>query len=97
MQCPRCQLENRPGARFCDECGTPVAGRPHSDLTDEIEALRRSLIEGREQQAATSEILRVIANSPTDVRPVFDAIVESAVRLCGGMLGERVAAPRKRP
>jgi len=43
--------------------------------------------ESLEQQAATSEIPRVISSSPADVQPVFDAIVESAVRLCGGLFG----------
>jgi two-component system, NtrC family, sensor kinase len=45
----------------------------------------RALTEALEQQTATSEILRVIGSSPTDVQPVFDTIVSSAVRLCDGL------------
>jgi two-component system NtrC family sensor kinase len=46
-----------------------------------MEDLERKLAESVTQQAATSDILRVISQSPTDVRPVFDAIVLNAVRL----------------
>ena len=50
-------------------------------LFNEVEAKTRDLSEALEHQTATSEILRVISQSPTDVQPVFDAIVQTAVRL----------------
>src|SRR5262249_39504030 len=48
-------------------------------LFRELESRNRDLTEALDKQTATSEILRVISQSPTDVQPVFDAIVRNAV------------------
>jgi len=51
-------------------------------LFDEVQARTRELSEALEQQTATSEILGVIAASPTDIQPVLQAVAESACRIC---------------
>src|SRR5207245_1614420 len=57
-------------------------------LFKELEARNRDLTEALEQQTATSEILRVISGSPTDIQPVFDSIAASAAELCDGLFGD---------
>jgi two-component system NtrC family sensor kinase len=56
-------------------------------LFKELEARNADLTEALDTQTATSDILRVISRSQTDVQPVFDAIVVSAVRLLGAYTG----------
>jgi len=52
-------------------------------LFKELQASNGEFSTALDKQTATSEILRVISRSPTNLQPVFDAIVRSAVRLCG--------------
>ncbi|HSM71317.1 MAG TPA: GAF domain-containing protein, partial [Anaerolineales bacterium] len=55
-------------------------------LFNELEQRNREVTENLEQQTATSDILRVIAESPTSIQPVANVIAENARRLCGATL-----------
>jgi hypothetical protein len=88
MRCPRCQHENRPQAKFCEACGTPLAtANPGGTPAPSYAEITSALTESLEQQTATSEILDVISPLPTELQPVFDAIAERAVRLSDALFG----------
>jgi signal transduction histidine kinase len=70
---------------------TPTAvGRRRSsvaDLQEQVTFLACELAEAREQQTATSEVLRVISSSPGGLEPVFTAILKNALRICEAKFG----------
>src|SRR5262249_5511809 len=71
---------------FADQAVIAIENvRLFTELHEKNRALTEAhaqVTEAFDQQTATSEILRVISSSPTDIRPVFEAIAANATRLC---------------
>jgi len=58
-----------------------------ASLNKKVARFKRERDEALEQQAATSEVLQVVSSSPAELQPVFETMLQNAVRICDAKFG----------
>src|SRR5262249_28791630 len=69
---------------FADQA---VIAIENTRLFEEVQARTRELTDALEQQTASSEVLQIISSTPGELRPVFEAMLANATRICEANFG----------